>query len=62
VEHRQGRGAAALALRGDTFGHKTLPVSPLDWLSGKKHVDAMLSKAPSPVSLGAEVRLTEGRA
>ena len=44
-----------------TFGHKTLPVSPLDWLSAKEHVDSLLSKAPSPVQLGAEVRLTDIR-
>ena len=45
-----------------TFGHKTLPISPLDWLGGKKEVDALLSEAPSPVQLGAEVRIAEGRA
>jgi recombination associated protein RdgC len=45
-----------------TFGHQTLPVSPLDWLPDRKAVDALLSKAPSPVQLGTEIRLTEGRA
>lgn len=44
-----------------TFGLKTVPVSPLDWLGAKKKVDAMLSKAPSPVQLGTDVRLAEGR-
>ncbi len=42
-----------------TFGHKTLPISPLDWLASKKQVDALLSKAPSPVQLGTEIRLTD---
>jgi DNA recombination-dependent growth factor C len=45
-----------------TFGLKTVPVSPLDWLGTRKQVDALLSKAPSPVQLGgAEVRLADGR-
>lgn len=46
-----------------TFGLKTVPVSPLDWLTGKKQVDALLATAPSPAQLGgAEVHLAAGRA
>jgi len=45
-----------------TFGLKTVPVSPLEWLAAKKQVDALLATAPSPAQLGgAEVHLAAGR-
>lgn len=45
-----------------TFGLKLVPWSPLDFLEDRGLVDALLSKAPSPVQLGGpEVRLADGR-
>ncbi len=44
-----------------TFGLKLVPWSPLDWLEDRDAVDALLSKAPSPVQLGGvDVRLSGG--
>ena len=45
-----------------TFGLKMVPWSPLDWLTDRAAVDALLSKAPMPVQIGGpEVHLAGAR-
>lgn len=45
-----------------TFGLKLVPWSPLDWLTDRSIMEALVSRAPSPVLLGGpEVHLAAGR-